>query len=239
MRIKGRHLPFVLAALVLGSGLAVTARAQTPGQPKVAPGPNEPDWEVVLRDRYGLSIFGDLCNPVVGTPEASPGLFRKAGPGPVTYRPVIALGLETRNRGGWYRPDPSLPAPGKHDLWSYTFKNTTQDLERNKNLPPPLEEGSKVTFDPGDQPFGLWVANDGLPNESVYSEPGLVAKFNSRLARQPYKAMVYPNRDKATGKMVPHSYLIGWEYSTNDDFQDVVCQVDNVVLIPSGEDRKR
>jgi hypothetical protein len=25
--------------------------------------------------------------------------------------------------------------------------------------------------------------------------------------------------------------LIGWEYSTNDDFQDVVCQVDNVILI--------
>jgi hypothetical protein len=30
---------------------------------------------------------------------------------------------------------------------------------------------------------------------------------------------------------VPHSYLIGWEYSTNDDFQDVVCRIDNVELV--------
>jgi hypothetical protein len=44
--------------------------------------------------------------------------------------------------------------------------------------------------------------------------------------------MIYPNRDPATGKTIPHSYIIGWEYSTNDDFQDVVCQVDNVELIP-------
>ena len=43
--------------------------------------------------------------------------------------------------------------------------------------------------------------------------------------------MIYPNRDKATGKDIPNSYIIGWEYSTNDDFQDVVCRVDNVVLI--------
>src|SRR4051794_3752920 len=80
------------------------AVAQTAKQPKVAPGPNEPDWDVVLQTRYGLSMFGDLLNPVKTTVEATPGLFRKAGPGPVTFRPVIALGLETVNRGGWYPP---------------------------------------------------------------------------------------------------------------------------------------
>jgi hypothetical protein len=45
--------------------------------------------------------------------------------------------------------------------------------------------------------------------------------------------MIYPFKDKATGKVVPHSYLIGWEYSTNDDFQDVVCRIDNVDLVPA------
>jgi hypothetical protein len=59
-----------------------------------------------------------------------------------------------------------------------------------------------------------------------------VAAVNARLAKQPYKAMIYPNRDKASGKIIPHSFIIGWEYSTNDDFQDVVCQVDNVELVP-------
>src|SRR5271170_7466672 len=57
--------------------------AQTPKQPKVTPGPDEPDWEVILRERYGLSMFADLSNPVRTTPEATAGLFRKAGNGPV------------------------------------------------------------------------------------------------------------------------------------------------------------
>jgi len=43
--------------------------------------------------------------------------------------------------------------------------------------------------------------------------------------------MIYPNRDKTTGRLIPNSYLIGRGYSANDDFQDVVCQVDNAVLL--------
>ena len=98
-------------------------------------------------------------------------------------------------------------------------------------MPPPLDADARSEFDPGDEPFGLWVSNDGLADGGVYSEPSLVQRLNKRLAKQPYKAMIYPNRDKATGKLIPNSYLIGWEYSTNDDFQDVVCQLDNVILI--------
>ena len=222
---------------------AVTASAtsaasgQTASQPKVAPGPNEPDWVVVLRDRYGLSMFGDLMNPVRTTAVETPGLFRKAGPGPVTYRPVIALGLETRNRGGWYKPAADA-APEMIETWTYTFKNTTKDIESGSNLPPPLEAGATLEFDPGDIPFGLWISNDGLKDGGVFSEPAQVVRVNKRLAAQPYKAMIYPNRDKATGKLIPNSYLVGWEYSTNDDFQDVVCQVDNVVLVGGGEAAK-
>src|SRR6516225_4104370 len=109
------------AVVALGLGLDVLA--QTPRQPKVAPGPNEPDWAVILKDRYGLSMFDDLVNPVRTTPAEAAGLFRKAGPGPVRYKPVIALGLETRTRGGWYAA-PTSPdaAPGKSELWSYVFK---------------------------------------------------------------------------------------------------------------------
>lgn len=215
-----------LAASIATAG----AHGESPAQPKVAPGPNEPDWVVVLRDRYGLSMFDDLLNPARREPTEVKALFRKAGVGPVTYRPVIALGLETRNRGGWYRPAED-GAPAKTETWTYTFKNTTRDLETGENLPPPLEEGAKLEFDPGDGPFGLWISNDGLEDGGVFSEPSVVARVNKRLAGQPYKAMIYPNRDKATGKAVPNSYIIGWEYSTNDDFQDVVCQVDNVVLL--------
>ncbi|GAC1463567.1 MAG: hypothetical protein NVSMB9_01200 [Isosphaeraceae bacterium] len=216
------------AALFLLAGLSV---AQTPRQPKVFPGPDEPDWDVVLKSRFGLSMFGDLLNPVHQRPESTPGLFRKAGPGPVRYTPLIALGMVNTTRGGWYTPNRKDSAPTKHDLWSYTAKNTTSDLETGKNLPPPLAEGARTEFEPGDVPFGLWVANDGLKDGGVFTQPSVVASVNARLAKQPYKAMIYPYRDKETGKFVPRSYLIGWEYSTNDDFQDVVCRIDNVQLV--------
>ncbi len=218
-------------AWTLSLAFAAVATAQTSKQPKVAPGPNEPDWAAVLDARYGLKMFDDLLNPVRTTTESTPGLFRKAGPGPVTFTPAIALGLETTNRGGWYAPGESPGKPDKHELWSYTFKNTTDDLATGKNLPPPLAAGSKTTFDPGDRPFGLWISNDGLKDGGVFSEPKEVAAINKRLAKQPYKLMIYPFKDKATGQVVPNSYLLGWEYSTNDDFQDVVCRVDNVSLL--------
>jgi hypothetical protein len=233
MNQAARSTSAARVALFVGTVLALGGKAaQTPHQPKVAPGANEPDWEVILRERYGLSMQQDLLNPVKTTAEATPGLFRKAGAGPVQFTPVIALGLETRNRGGWYAALSDVKArPDKVALWSYVFKNTSEDLRTGTNLPPPLEPGSRTTFDPGNSAFGLWISNDGLTDGGVFSEPALVARINSRLAGQPYKAMIYPNRDKATGKPVPHSFLIGWEYSTNDDFQDVVCQLDNVTLV--------
>jgi hypothetical protein len=214
--------------------LATAATAQGPKQPKVAPGPNEPDWVVVLSDRYGLSMFEDLLNPLTTTAAETRGRFRKAGPGPVVYTPLIALGLDSRTRGGWYRSNGDEP-PRKTGLWTYTFKNTTADLKEGTNLPPPLEDGSNLRFDPGEEPFGVWVANDGLPDGGVFSEPAVVKRVNARLAGQPYKAMIYPNRDKTTGKTIAHSYIIGWEYSTNDDFQDVVCRIDNVKLLDAGK----
>jgi hypothetical protein len=225
-----RPLALALAACALFAG---RAEPQTPKQPKVAPGPNEPDWEVILKTKFGLSMFDDLANPVRTDARAVPGRFKKAGPGPVVYTPVIALGLENTTRGGWYIPAFADEGPRTRDLWSYRLKNTAKDIETGSNLPPRLLEGSTTSFDPGDEEFGLWVANDDFKDERVLSEPRLVAALNKRLAAQPYKAMIYRYKDKATGKVVPHSYLIGWEYSTNDDFQDVVCRVDNVDLVPA------
>ena len=215
-------LPILFSSMVM---------AQTSKQPRVTPGPAEPDWVAILDGMYGLSMFGDLANPVKTSLVDVKGRFKKAGPGPVTYTPLIALGLETTNRGGWYTSSPDAKTPDARAVWSYTFKNTGNDLETGKNLPPPLAEGSVTKFDPGDHPFGLWVSNDGLKDGGVFTEPKWVQAINARLAKQPYKAMIYPNKDKNTGKLLANSYLIGWEYSTNDDFQDVVCRVDNVVLI--------
>jgi len=228
---------FFLLTFLGFSAAEETAEAQVPRQPKVAPGPNEPDWVALLDHLYGLKLFDDLSNPAANPVDATPGTFRKAGPGPVRFTPVLALGLETVNRGGWYRPGPKVPLE-KTTLWSYRHKHTTADFqgphpgEWKIPEPPPLSTESSTTFDPGEAPFGLWVANDGLPQSDAYSEPKAVAAHNPRLARQPYKAMIYPMKDPSTSKLIPHSYLIGWEYSTNDDFQDIVARVDNVSLIP-------
>lgn len=224
-----RIVAFLLIS-VLAIGLP-PAWSQTQGQPKVAPGPSEPDWDVLLRDLYGLKMFDDLANPVTADPLAVPGLFVKAGEGPVVYKPTIALGLETTNRGGWYRPGESPGKTTKTELWNYTFKNTTADLREKRNLPPPLAAGAKTKFDPGSAPFGVWLSNDGLKDGGVFSQPAEVKAVNARLAKQPYKLMIYPLKDRATGKIKPNAYLLGWEYSTNDDFQDVVCEIHNVKLV--------
>jgi hypothetical protein len=218
-----------LAALATLLLVSSAASSQTAKQPKVQPGPSEPDWIAILDAMYGLRMFDDLLNPVITTPEAVPSLFKKAGPGPVTTRPVIALGLEVTISGGWY-PAHSKGNANLNPLWSYKFKNTGKDMETGSNLPPPLAADSKTTFDPGGQPFGLYVTNDQFM-DYVFTEPRLVAARNPRLAKQPYKVMIYPFKEKSTGKIVPHSYLIGWEYSTNDDYQDVVTRIDNVDLI--------
>ncbi len=208
--------------------LAASAVAQTPMQPKVQPGPSEPDWLVLLDRLYGLKMFDDLKNPVRTTAEATPGLFRKAGPGPVRFVPVLALGLEVPIRGGHYPPGGAVES--EQELWAYQHKTTAKEIEAGKDLTPPLRAGSVSEFDPGDATFGLWVGNDQF-KDRVYTEPKRVKARNPRLAAQPYKTMIYPYRDPKTRAIVPNSYLIGWEYSTNDDFQDVVCRVDNVVLV--------
>ncbi|WP_250846650.1 hypothetical protein [Aquisphaera insulae] len=227
-RLTIRRLTLSLVSLVPFA--ICTASGQTPAQPKVAPGPGEPDWKVLLEERYGLSMFGDLKNPVETTAAKAIGRFRRSGPGEVTFTPLIALGLPSRSRCGWYRTGPD-GLPVKRPLWTYTFKNTAEDLKADRNLPPPLEAGSVTRFDPGDGPFGLWASNDRFDDGGVFTEPAVVAAVNARLRKQPYKAMIYPVRDRTTGKDVPGSYLIGWEYSDNDDFQDIVCRIDNVILV--------
>jgi len=61
----------------------------------------------------------------------------------------------------------------------------------------------------------------------------MVAKANARLRGQPYKAMIFPTWDRKTAHVVPDSYIVTWEYSTNDDLQDVVTRIDNVNLLPA------
>lgn len=223
-------------------GLAATAGTHLYAQqPTIGTSPGEPHWKNLLAQQWGLDVDRDLRNPVFeGVAPAA--IFRKVkADKPVAFKPLIALGLETTTRGGWYRSAmragvaASVPASNKPfgtELWSYTHKQSAGEIKSGKYTPPPLETGS-VEFDPGTSPFGLRVSNDNFDDGGVYSQPCMTALINQRLKGQPYKCMIYPNRDLKTGRLITHSYIIGWEYSTNDDFQDVVTQIDNVRLLPS------
>ena len=212
--------------------VSVLLHAQTENQPKVTPGPNEPNWWDVLETVYGLDMREDLVNPVHTTPEQVAGLFRKATPGTVVFEPIIALGTETVTRGGWYTIIEPGSQPETRSLWSYQFKNGPEEIASGKVGKPPLLRDSKVEFDPGERAFGLWISNDSFDDGGVFSQPQIVRRINRRLAEQPYKVMIYPLPKKPGGEPVPHAYLMGWEYSTNDDFQDVVCVIKNVDLVP-------
>lgn len=222
------------------SGLAVVVfMGVLPAGAQQGPEPaaGEPRLADLLTQYWGLGVEHDLRNAAVeGVMPA--GLFQRVdGRRPVTCTPVLAYGAETTARGGWYAAGPGagdLPAdvPGsRKELWHYTFRSP-MPAEGQDPVGPPIDK-ERTRFDPGDAPFGLWVANDGFNDAGVYTQPSLTAKVNERLRAQPHKARIYPHADVKTGHAVPHSYLIAFEYSTNDDFQDVIVRVDNVLLLAS------
>ena len=210
--------------------------AAVPVQPPVQPGVNEPGLVDILARVWGLELERDLRNPIQQGPGA--GLFIKADPNkPVVFRQVIALGMENPTHAGWYPAGPNPgdvpgdPAKARVELWSYAFKQPEGEMNSYTFTAPPLSKGEPA-FDPGLGPFGLWVSNEAFDDDGgVYTQPAAVAKANARLRAQPYKAMIYPTRDRKFGKLVPDSYIIAWEYSTNDDFQDILTRIDNVRLL--------
>ena len=97
-------------------------------QPPVNPAPNEPDFSILLQRLWHLDMQRDLRNPMRAG-ETPAGLFKRADDKkPVTFKPIIALGLETTTRGGWYAAGPranDLPddvLKTRHCLWSYQYK---------------------------------------------------------------------------------------------------------------------
>ncbi len=177
---------------------------------------NEPPLAVILTQvGYGatnVTVHG----------EVNAQRFVKAGSrGPVRFRPLAAYGVPKVCRAGWYRPASTAQArPARTELWKV-------DAPHNKQNHPPLMRGAKTGFDPGKAAFGLWVATEGFPGEVIYSEDAY-QQFNKRFKPDNrHKAHVYA-AVKDDGTPVPNAYIIGFEYSTNDDNQEIVALVENV-----------
>lgn len=230
MRCSG----FAFAVVMTFPGLAVHAGSML-AQPKVNPGPNEPNWTDILARQWNLDIDRDLRNPAYeGVVPAC--RFKRAGTGPVTFTPIIALGREEKTHGGWATESwaGAAAVTDRKELWSYAGKQPEAEMKSGGFTPPKLESGT-ATFDPGEAEFVLWIHNDAFDEPGVFTDPRMVATLTPRLKAQPYKAMIYPNVDAKTGQPIAFSYIIGWEYSDNDDFQDVVTRIDNVKLLPASE----
>ena len=125
----------------------------------------EPDWDVVLETRYGLSMFGDLLNPVRTSPEATPGLFRKAGTGPGEFgeahflwfkamaekgmTPMEAIVSATRNIAAAYHKLDRLGTlePGKLADLVVLDANPLQDVNNIRKISLVMKDGQVVDRD--------------------------------------------------------------------------------------------
>ncbi len=156
--------------------------------------------------------------------EVSVQRWKKAGKDKPRFTPLAAYGVEKVSMGGWYEaPNPTVTAtnpPKKHDLWKIGAKN-------NKRMAPPLERKSKTDFEPGNKPFGLWIASEGFPGETIYTEDPLQAFVKRFPEVDRHKAHVYA-AVKTDGTAVPNTYLVGFEYSTNNDNQEIVGLLEGV-----------
>jgi hypothetical protein len=172
--------------------------------------------EIARRQGYTLDV---------GVEEVNAQRFVKAGPGPVKHEALASWGLEKVCHGGWYRPGDG-PVK-KEPLWAVNQKKDN----------PSLEPGSKVEFDPGASEFGLFVNTEGFPDEIVTTEDAKLRYVPRFPAGDKHKAHVY--LAKKNGKVVPNTYLIGWEYRSNNDNQDIVTLVSNVRAVPGGPYRRK
>jgi hypothetical protein len=215
--------------------MVVSASAENAKTPLAS---QEPTWPDLLTQQWGLYERYDLLNPPAeGVAPAA--LFSKADlTQPVTFTPIIALGPKTITHGGWYRAGPradqtgSLTAYARPELWSYKHRSPNKEIKQGQFTPVSLESGS-VEFDPYYQIFGLWVSNDLWPDGGVFTQPAAVVRMNTRFKDQPHRTAIFTNRDAATGQPIKHSYIIGWDYSGDGQFHDVVTQIDNVKLLPA------
>ena len=146
--------------------------------------------------------------------------FVRAGAGDVVHRPLAAYGLIKDCRSGWFIKERSE----RRLLWMVQDRYNKQDK-------PPTLPGTGTHFLPGERPFGLWVSTGGFTNEIVCTDDVLNARISRFGGRPIHKAHVFAAKDDDS-KPIPNTFIIGWEYSTNDDNQDIVTVVENVNVAP-------
>lgn len=90
-----------------------------------------------------------------------------------------------------------------------------------QTLNPELQTGSQTEFDPGVEPFGIYLAPNNYSTTSTYTLDSL------NTGRLTHTMRVFPLKN-LKGDPIPNTYLIGAEPAVNGDYQDVVFVIENV-----------
>jgi hypothetical protein len=170
---------------------------------------------------YSVDIGGrSLALPVTDAPIGAGvplSLFTRARAGPVAVDPVarfspdeaLPFGYFVRAQGGRGRAArPELRPLG------------VLAAGRHQTLNPELEPDGQTSFDPGDQPFGIWIQPGKRP---VLSD----AHENRRRDRRGIR--LYPLRAR-NGAAIASAYLLAIAGAGRGDFQDAVFVLWNVTL---------
>ncbi len=98
----------------------------------------------------------------------------------------------------------------------------------------PAEPLGPYYFDPGSGPIGFYVQsknfnpNFSQKNETVYTQDHLNKQIE-RFGSDVHKVKIYPYETKTVKK--EDWFILCWEFSTNNDFQDLITVVRGVKLI--------
>ena len=183
-------------------------------------GGNEPTLANVVQ-ALGYDIDVGWTNLAGGTEAVAKGdevlepLFEKAGADPVTMTPVARYSPAEALPFGWYTPNGTTPA--LNEVGTLGSGAADQGNPEDQTLFPPVASGG-TTFDPGSATFGFYTESNVF-NHVRYTEDDL----NSI----PHAARIYPLKDRQ-GRIIPNTYLVGFEDASNGDYQDYVFAVSGI-----------
>ncbi len=122
-----------------------------------------------------------------------------------------------------YSPDEPVP-------YGYYTGGTSPELHQlgviakgqEQTLNPDLEADGKTTFDPGDEPFGVFVKTKA---HGTFTEDKL------NIGPTKHACRVYPLKERG-GARIPDAYIVAFEEASNGDYQDFVFVIWNVKAAP-------
>jgi hypothetical protein len=179
----------------------VTKGTDVASEPKVAQ----------ILDTLGYATELDLGAKASG--EIKTGLFQNAKPGSVGLYVVARYSQDEVSSYGSY-------ALEKGKLFTRPMGSIAKG--HNQTLNPELDGEGQTSFDPGSEPFGVYVK---LPKHTLYSEASRNADGTHSVMR------VFPLRSRG-GAAVPDALLVLVDEDGDGDFQDYVFTLVNVKPAP-------